>query len=380
MQEICKVPAEHEVFQLFVLPTSGEHILCAVAKDVEEKHIYIYDVMKGTVLYRLQNHCEYNTEPIYTVVFSFASSQSMFALGMSSGVIQLFDGKDQFSSCTKLTYHNDMVQSMEFSPNGKLLASLAFSRDLTLYNTQDHTRRTIGSIHAYNFCRVVWSVDSTLIVSWSMDGIVEIHNVVEDKPPMKIENSCEVVAAHFTQLAGMNVLAFADVDGNIKLWNQHTNEVSTGMEHDGSFAYFFRNLTFFDEGKKLLSITNRGQIRVWDTTTKKPIFSALFVAYTNFVYFRNPFEYILHPNGQQIVYRREMSNSPGTPTISICIKPICHWSDRTHHLFGGDLRRIIFQLMCIKNRQDKTSSRRGIRLPMQLWLNVFQELSYTIKD
>jgi WD40 repeat protein len=49
---------------------------------------------------------------------------------------------------------------------------------------------------------------------------------------------------------------------------------------------------------------------------------------------------------------------------------ICDWIDIDNHLFPRDIRRIIFQLMLIKNYHDKKSYEN--KLSMQLYLNIFQ--------
>lgn len=375
MQKLCKVPPEHEIFNLFVWPKSEEHILCAIAKDADEKHIYIYDVMKGILLDEFRNNWGQNTHSNIISVFSFACSQSMFALGMTDGAIQLFDKRGQFNKYKLLQYHNDFVESMKFSPNEKLLASLAFSRHLTLYNTQDHTTRTITTTESghtdHDICHVAWSVDSTLIASWSLDGIIQIHDVVRDTPPIKIEHPCRVMAACFTQKAGENILAFGDTNGQITVWDQHTNGSSPRTMHDGFDGHFLYSLTFIDEGKKLLSITKGGKMRVWDMIAEKVILNTRVVPKSSLI---KPFDYILHPNQQQIVFRHTTSDL--FSETEICITPIHPWSDRINHLFCDELRRIIFQLMCIKTHQEK-HQKQHICLSMQLWLCIFQQLSYT---
>jgi WD40 repeat protein len=76
-----------------------------------------------------------------------------------------------------------------------------------------------------------------------------------------------------------------------------------------------------------------------------------------------------HPNGHQIA-SASLDNT-------VRIWTVCEWSDRLHHLFGAELRRVVFVLMCVKARQE--AERAQPRLPMQIWLHVLQSLISTLR-
>lgn len=57
---------------------------------------------------------------------------------------------------------------------------------------------------------------------------------------------------------------------------------------------------------------------------------------------------------------------------------LCKWSDHTHHLFGPDLKRYVFQLMCVRARLAADDNR--VYLPIELWLMVMAHLSLCIAE
>lgn len=84
------------------------------------------------------------------------------------------------------------------------------------------------------------------------------------------------------------------------------------------------------------------------------------------------------------------------PILSVAMHPNCkqilacngrlkmwtigEWSDRNHQLFGSEFKALVFHLMCIKARLDEMYHKQlscGLsRLPMAIWLQLFESLYY----
>jgi hypothetical protein len=60
------------------------------------------------------------------------------------------------------------------------------------------------------------------------------------------------------------------------------------------------------------------------------------------------------------------------------------WSDRTHHKFPVETRRLVLDLMCIRNRLDNLHEKSAPdakampKLPLSLWLTIFERLMFVI--
>lgn len=72
-----------------------------------------------------------------------------------------------------------------------------------------------------------------------------------------------------------------------------------------------------------------------------------------------------HPNSKQV--------ASASFDSTVRLWTVCEWSDRDHQLFGDEFKALIFHLMCVKARLERTSTRRrGLpRLPMAVWLQIF---------
>jgi WD40 repeat protein len=71
-----------------------------------------------------------------------------------------------------------------------------------------------------------------------------------------------------------------------------------------------------------------------------------------------------HPNGKQV------ASCSRDKTARIWA--VCEWSDRTHPLFGDEMKRLVFCLMCVRDKlETMTVGSQVPQLPMALWLDIF---------
>ena len=59
---------------------------------------------------------------------------------------------------------------------------------------------------------------------------------------------------------------------------------------------------------------------------------------------------------------------------------LCKWSDRTHYLFGPELKAAVFSLMCIRAKLEKERINSIPRLPMEIWLLIFEIFNYSVSE
>jgi hypothetical protein len=77
----------------------------------------------------------------------------------------------------------------------------------------------------------------------------------------------------------------------------------------------------------------------------------------------------VHPSGKQVA----VSFNAHT----LLIWTTCEWSDRVNTLFYGDIRRIVFCLMCVRARleSEETSTHQSLHLSLYLWLNIIENVA-----
>jgi WD40 repeat protein len=110
------------------------------------------------------------------------------------------------------------VRSIGFSPNGKMLASGGGSSSIEVWDVYTGARvRTLGA-HTEDVDSVAFSSDNKMLASRG-DGIVELWNVNTGMPLRSFRG--DVVEFAFS--ADGKILATADPDGTVKVW-----EISTG--------------------------------------------------------------------------------------------------------------------------------------------------------
>lgn len=116
---------------------------------------------------------------------------------------------------------------------------------------------------------------------------------------------------------------------------------------------------------------------VVDTRTRKQLFC--------FPCYQHPhsqrLSIIWSPDGGQVTSLGLDDPKPGYYGAMVRTWAARDWSDRTHYLFGPELRRMVFRLMCIRDRLIKERDAAGTsivpHLPMSLWLDIFLFLSLT---
>jgi WD40 repeat protein len=160
------------------------------------------------------------------------------------------------------------------------------------------------------------------------------------------------------------MLASGDDGGTIKLWNVSGMNPQLLRELQGHTDYV-TSVSFSPDGRQLVSGSFDSTVRLWSVTSGK-----LLKGLTGHS------EYVIcvafHPSGKQV------ASCSGDYTVRI--STVCEWSDRTHHLFGDDIKRLVFRLMCVRNRLEVTARVSPFpRLPIELWLDIFSFCILQIK-
>lgn len=167
-------------------------------------------------------------------VFAFAMSkdEKTIALGRVDGIVRLWDvdSRTQIATLTGHTY-GSVFKHLQFSEDGK----------------------TLGSV-------VYWG--ETIV--WDVENRKELH-----KLPRKRSDGLEPTAYVFSP--DLKRYAFAERNGDIKLWELPSGEVSTLKQKtswwDSSKKQDFRALTFSPDGRLIASGDWRGGFQLWDVNT-----------------------------------------------------------------------------------------------------------------
>jgi WD40 repeat protein len=158
--------------------------------------------------------------------------------------------------------HTDVVRSVAFSPNGKILASGSADQTVKLWDTvMGQELRTLSG-HGQTVSAVAFSPDGTTLASGSQDNTIKLWDVPTGKQRITLAlgtgNSVEAVA--FSP-DGKTLASAAST--TIMLWDVRTGEKRRTIRSQGGVS----SVAFSPNGKTLASGWYNGAIRYWDVET-----------------------------------------------------------------------------------------------------------------
>ena len=296
-RELRKFPVQ-EVGVLDVQISSDEKTL-AVAR--EDGQISLWDIESGT---RQGAPPAHRTRALSV---AFSPDGKWVASGGGEGVVHVSkrDGRDAWS----IHGSKGTVMSLQFSPNGKLLASAEFSGKITL--TDIRSTKKVLSIQAQEVgvYKIVFSPDGRMLAVSGFGKTIMLIDVASGQVITEQD-------AHDDMVAGLNfssdgrLLVSSSHDGMVKLWRMreakemawfsgHREDFQTiGCDRDGHFlavgygsgriqlwtlpegkplSVFARHegrvykTLFSPDSSKVLSMGRDGTARLWDVASKKEI-------------------------------------------------------------------------------------------------------------
>lgn len=180
--------------------------------------------------------------------------------------------------------HKAAITSVDFSPNGKQLATGSWDTFLMLWSFKPQARafRYVG--HKDVVTSVQFSPLGNLLASASRDRTVRLW--IPDKRGKSSEfkaHTAPVRSVDFS--ADGQFLATASEDKSIKVWNMHRQRFLYSLYRH---THWVRCAKFSPDGRLIVSCSEDKTIKIWDTTNKQCVnnFSD-FVGFANFVDF-NP--------------------------------------------------------------------------------------------
>ncbi|MCF2144872.1 AAA-like domain-containing protein [Desmonostoc muscorum LEGE 12446] len=160
---------------------------------------------------------------------------------------------------SSLTGHQNYVNSVAFSSDGKTLASVDFNRTIKLWNVSTGKLTFSLTGHQDYVNSVAFSADGKTLASGSDDRTIKLWNVSTGQPISTLTGHQDGVTSAAFSPDG-KVLASASQDKTIKLWKVSTGQViSTLTGHQGRVV----SVVFSSDGKTLTSSSSDGTIKLW---------------------------------------------------------------------------------------------------------------------
>jgi WD40 repeat protein len=186
---------------------------------------------------------------------------TQIATALDDGTIRLWNLSGQ--QVAEFKGHQRSVNSISFSPNGKMLASTGYDKTIRLWDLSGkQVLKFEGGRYSVSF-----SADGRLITAADEDGIIRLRNL-STQQVIKLEgNSGSIRIRSISFSPTNNLIAAGGYDGTINLWNFVGQEVAKFKRHRNAV----NNISFSPDGKLIASTAQGQPIMVHDLSGKQVI-------------------------------------------------------------------------------------------------------------
>ena len=252
-----------------------------LASGSTDKTIQLWDTTTGELLTTLTGHINSIT------ALAFSRNGTTLASASADGTIRFWNTATGTAIADPITGHTKNVKAVVFFKDSSTLATAAFNGPITFWDMETSTinHQTIG--YRDWLTASAFSPDGTKFASLSSDGNLffesdSVPTMRAVKPDQMTRLTDVTTGRELATLASRiapNLVVFSPDgktiasggDGTIRLWDTETNtQVDINLspnDSEGWHLFEATSLAFSPDGKKLVSGTRAGDVRMWDVDT-----------------------------------------------------------------------------------------------------------------
>ncbi|MEH1819351.1 MAG: hypothetical protein V7L31_09780 [Nostoc sp.] len=187
---------------------------------------------------------------------SFSPDSQILASASQDKTIKLWSREGQLLAT--LLGHQAVVNSVSFSPDGQIIASASTDKTVKLWSRDGKLLKTLQG-HNGAVLSVAWSTDGQTLASGSADKTVKLWSR-DGKLLNTLQGHEDAVISVAWSLDGQTI-ASASLDQTIKLWNLNGKLLRTLSGHSAGVT----SVSFSPDGKTIASASTDETIKLWSS-------------------------------------------------------------------------------------------------------------------
>jgi Prp8 binding protein len=162
------------------------------------------------------------------------------------------------------------INSAKFSPNGTILASASFDRQILLWNVYgDCDNFCVMTGHTGSILELHFSRDGSMVFTASTDKTGAVWDCAVGQRVKKLKGHTSFVNSCAASRRGIQLVATGSDDGTMKVWDIRQRSAA----HTINNTYQITSVTFNDTSDQLFSGAIDNEIKAWDLRQGSVLYS-----------------------------------------------------------------------------------------------------------
>lgn len=236
---------------------NGKLLLVSGGRGGQSGLVVVWDIAKGERVITVGDQFD------SVLAADISADQQWIALGGPDRVLKIYSTKDG-SLEHRIKKHTEWVTAVEFSPDSRYLATGDRNGGVVMWEAATGQEMFTMPGHKAGITAISWRGDSEMFATASEDGTVKFWKSADGSSLRSINaHTGGALAARFTHDGRV---VTSGRDNKVQIWDATTGKNVGTMPFTGDLP---NQVTFSDDGKKVIGSDWKGQVFVWDAKSGK---------------------------------------------------------------------------------------------------------------